>query len=387
MLIPNQSCLNAWSPPRRMVMPSLILLLALAGCQVTPTPTVLPPSTDTPVPTDTPNPIVTVTPTDTPAPESTPTATPPTFTPAPGLTLFETPRDGPAPVLNAIHSATHAVDVEVYELGDPDVINALIGDQQAGRQVRVILNQHFPTGGNSNAATFQQLQNAGVAVHWANPAYTYTHEKAIIVDAGQSTQEVLIMTLNLRPGYLGKPDPEGISLNFGLVDPSSADVSQAEAIFEADWQDLPYIPPADTPLVISPVNSRAALLNEIQAATHSIHFFAQEFEDRAIVNAMVAAAQRGVEVKGLLAPNISGNLASANTLKAAGGQARYLAQPYEHAKATIVDGAVVYIGSINYTATSLDKNRELGILTRQADIAAQMEAEFARFWDQGTDTP
>jgi hypothetical protein len=35
----------------------------------------------------------------------------------------------------------------------------------------------------------------------------------------------------------------------------------------------------------------------------------------------------------------------------------------------------------------LDKNRELGILTRQRDIAAQMEAEFARFWSLGTEAP
>jgi cardiolipin synthase len=339
---------------RFFVLPVVVLLLFVAGC-IPDTNTIPPPA-------------------------------PITVTPG-TLKLFETPRDGPTPVLDTIRGAANSVDVEVYELTDTDVINALISAKQAGRQVRVILNQHFPTGGNTNANTFQQLTNAGIQVKWSDPAYTYTHEKAIIVDADQNGQNVLIMTLNLRPGYLGKPDPQGMSLNFGVVDSTTTDVAQAEAIFNADWNATQYTLPSGSPLVVSPINSRSVLLNEIQNANRSIHFFAQEFEDTRIVNAMVTAAQRGVEVKGILAGNISSNASNANKVKAAGGQIRFLANPYEHAKATIADGATVYIGSINYTATSMDKNRELGILTRQLDIASQMETEFAKFWAQGTDTP
>ncbi len=105
------------------------------------------------------------------------------------------------------------------------------------------------------------------------------------------------------------------------------------------------------------------------------------------VNALVAAAQRGVEVRGLIANNIAGNAASAGKINAAGGQVRYLANPYEHAKAAIADSRIVYIGSINYTATSMDKNRELGIITWQSDIASQMESAFTRFWTQASVTP
>jgi len=347
-----------------LVLPLFVLLLAVTGCTDTsPTPTLpLLPLT-----------LVSVTP-----------SAIPTTAPSGALTLFETPRDGPAPVVNAIRGATRAVDVVVYELSDTGVINALIADKQAGRQVRVILNENFPTGGNQNAAVFQQLSAAGIAAKYANPAYTYTHEKAIIVDHGQSDQRVLIMTMNLAPGYLGEPDPQGMSLNFGVNDPSAAEVTQAEDMFNADWNDQSYSPSMNTSLVISPVNSRSKLLAEIQGATRSIHFFAQEFEDTQIVDAVVTAAKRGIEVKGLIAPGISGNTKSADAVKAAGGQMRVLSQPYEHAKATLVDGSLVYIGSINYTATSLDKNRELGILTRQADIASQMEAEFGTFWGQAT---
>ncbi len=356
-----------------------ILVLALVACNSAVTPTLSPTLNPTLAPT---------TPTSPPLASPTFTLTPLTVTPpTPVLRLFETPRDGPAPVVNAIKSATKTVDVEVYELADSTVINALIAAQKAGKAVRVILNLNFPSGGNQNAATYKQLQAAGIAVHYANPAYRYTHEKSIIVDAGLASQQALIMTLNLAPGYLGEPDPQGQSLNFGIIDSNAADVAQIQAIFNADWNSTPYTTPPTNGLVVSPINARAALLQQINGATKSLHIFAQEFEDTQIVNATVAAAKRGVEVKGLLANNISGNTPNAKKVQAAGGQMRFLTVPYQHAKATITDAARVYIGSVNYTSNSLDNNRELGIITPQSDIAAQMEIEFAKFWAQGTNVP
>ncbi|MGA2053469.1 MAG: phospholipase D-like domain-containing protein [Opitutales bacterium] len=368
---------------------------------------------------------------------------------SPPLVLFETPRDGDKPVVDAIRQAQKSVDVVIYELGDPAVLLALSADAQEGKTVRVLLNTHFSdSDDNKNAIAHDILEQAGAEVKYTNPVFTFTHEKAIIVDAGQPSQRALIMTLNLESTYMGKPDPYdclpvaaigagdfgpapagaesdtewvllegkpilaagadremaavtkaaglgmaynpfsfGQSLNFALVDRNPADINEVEAIFNADWawQDPAQADLGD--LVVSPINSRDQLVAQIQQAQRSVHIFAQEFFDRDIVQAAVEAARRGVEVKALLAPNMPRNLTSAARLTQAGGQARFLAEPYEHAKATIVDGQVVYIGSINYTVTSMDYNRELGILTRQADIAAQMESEFARFWSEGTEQP
>ncbi len=301
----------------------------------------------------------------------------------PPLTLFEAPRDGPAPVVDAIRNAKTRIDVQVYILTDPTIVSALIDARRSGRQVRVILNRNAFGGESPNAGTFEKLAAGGVAVRWADSRFTYTHSKMIVVDAGTETQRVLIMNHNLAPSYLGEPDPLGASLNFGVVDVTTGDVATAQAVFDADWEQRPFTLPPDTRLVISPDNSRVALVSEIARANRSIHFFAQEFTDTQVVGAMVDAARRGLDVKGILADNISGNTASVRALQMAGGEARYLTEPYQHAKAMIVDGSSVYIGSINFTKTSLDRNRELGILTHQPDIPSQMEDEFGRFWDKG----
>jgi cardiolipin synthase A/B len=309
---------------------------------------------------------------------------------AAGLTLFETPRDGEAPVIQAIGLARHEVEVEVYELTDPDVENALIQARRAGRRVRVILNTRANGGSDPNRGAFDRLRAAGVEVRRSPPYFTFTHEKAILVDPGRTGQEAVIMTLNLSPSYMGKPGRYGFSLNFGVVDPSVSDVAAIAAIFQDDWTDAGFgkaVLPAGSDLVVSPVNSRDALLGQIRGARKSFHFFAQELFDPQVVAALAADARRGVEVRGLVAGNFAENRRTGDAIDQAGGRVRILEVPYEHAKAAIADGTLVYIGSVNYSTNSIERNRELGILTSQPGIAAQMEAEFARFWKLGRAWP
>ena len=54
--------------------------------------------------------------------------------------------------------------------------------------------------------------------------------------------------------------------------------------------------------------------------------------------------------------------------------------PYIHAKAIVADGVLAYVGSANFTANSLDSNRELGlIVSAQSEIdkvAATINTDF-----------
>jgi len=302
------------------------------------------------------------------------------------LSLFETPRDGNAPVISAISKAKKGIDVEVYELTDEKVIDALIERAKAGVSVRAILNHYGAKSDVPNQAAYSKLSENGVQVQFSSPKFKFTHEKAIIVDAGTSGQEVLIMTLNLGPGYidLNDPDirgqaPQGASLNFGIVDKDSKDVGVVEDIFNADWDNKHFSLNGASSLAVSPLNSRDQLTGQINSAQKTFHFFAQELGDSQIINALKQAAVRGVEVKGLVSENLV-KPAVIQALSEAGVEIKVLKNPYEHAKAAIADSETVYIGSINYTKTSMDSNRELGIVTAQTDIAKKMETEFSRFW-------
>jgi phosphatidylserine/phosphatidylglycerophosphate/cardiolipin synthase-like enzyme len=53
---------------------------------------------------------------------------------------------------------------------------------------------------------------------------------------------------------------------------------------------------------------------------------------------------------------------------------------YIHAKMVLVDGNQAYIGSENASETSLDKNREMGIIIQDSQIIAQLQTTFNNDW-------
>ena len=96
------------------------------------------------------------------------------------------------------------------------------------------------------------------------------------------------------------------------------------------------------------------------------------------------AAGRGVRVQIVMCDNApSPAQATAVTdLKAHGVHLVKVVTPYIHAKSIVVDGKVAYVGSENFTASSLIYNRELGVLVSAAAEVAKVltttRADFAR---------
>ena len=54
-----------------------------------------------------------------------------------------------------------------------------------------------------------------------------------------------------------------------------------------------------------------------------------------------------------------------------------MAAPAIHAKVVVADGRQVYLGSANFTPTSLDRNRELGLRLDDAALARRVAATVA----------
>jgi cardiolipin synthase A/B len=312
------------------------------------------------------------------------------------FSLFETPDDMDHTIVNTISGAKKSVDVEVYELTDADIISALIAKSKEGASVRVILNPKG-AGKNSvatNAPAMEQLKAAGVPVQYSQTKvaggtydpthFQFDHAKIVVADAGEAGQVALITTINFSPGYLGVVVNGSVSLNFGIVDTEAGDVAYLAKMFDCDWTKTQVAPPDGTDLVISPINARSKLLAEIKGARKTIHLFNQELGDKQIIQALVEALGRKVEVKGLVSFNLT-YAASVKPILEAGGQVLALpaAPLYEHAKAAIIDGELVYVGSVNYTKTSMDKNREVGIELKDPAIASQLEGYFTKYWPDG----
>ncbi|NUP47185.1 MAG: hypothetical protein HOW97_07700 [Catenulispora sp.] len=291
--------------------------------------------------------------------------------------LLVLPDQGETAIYNFINSATKSIDVTMYELRDTTVTTALVNKKKAGLAVRVILDGK-QTG--VNGAAYSALQAGGVSVIYSSSAFTYTHQKTITVDAATSW----ISTGNLDTTYYST------SRDYSVFDTDAVDVAAVEQVFNADFSGTSITPGDGDHLVWSPTDSQTHLLALINGATKTLDVQQEEFGDTALINAIVAAAQRGVAVRCVL-ENTGGSYNSQiSQVQAAGAQVtQYTSQTgyYIHAKAIVADygtsAAKVFAGSENFSDNSLNHNRELGLILTDSGVLTGIENAFTADFTKG----
>ena len=289
------------------------------------------------------------------------------------IKIIVEPTDRAAALISAIQSATKSVHMTMYLLSNSSVISALIAQKNAGHEVKVLLNKTFPQGQGSNTTSYNQLMSAGVNVQWAPPGFTLTHEKCIILDASSAW----IMTMNTT-----QTSPID-NREYLAVDTDPADVAEAEAIFSADFANTSFTAAGN--LVVAPDNARGKLVALVASAKSTVDMEAEELSDSTLVAAMAAVADRGVNVRVVIAGTGSASQQQAIALlKQHGAKLVVVTTPYMHAKSIVVDGASAYVGSENFSTGSLSYNRELGVLTNTASEVAKVQATTSSDFASGT---
>jgi phosphatidylserine/phosphatidylglycerophosphate/cardiolipin synthase-like enzyme len=292
--------------------------------------------------------------------------------------LLVEPPAGIGPVYRLITGARRSVDLTMYELRDATAEADLAADAARGVDVRVVLDRHLER--SANTAAYDYLTARHVHVRWG-PAGTTVHQKTLTVDSATS----VIMTLNLVTGDY--PDTR----DFAVIDTSRADVAAIVTTFNADFAGHAIRPPDGADLVWSPANAQSSVLSVIRRARHSLAVEDEEMDDAAVTSALAAAARRGVSVRVVMTADSRWD-AAFTELARAGVHIRLYADEhgvlYIHAKVIVADagraGQRVLIGSENFSVASLDYNRELGILTRNAGLVAAVSATLARDYARGS---
>lgn len=302
-------------------------------------------------------------------------------TPAAGAQqLLVLPDDGVQPVLDLIQGAQRSIRLKIYLFTYRDLRAALVQAANRGVNVRVLIEQEPVEGADSNLEAYNFLRGGGVEVRWTPAAYRLTHEKTLVVDDAI----VLTGTFNYTVSSFNS------NREYGLLLRDPALVAEIAALFDADWAGEPYQPAANSPLVISPHNSRAALLALIDGARQSLWLQQSTLLDDEITAHLAQAARRGVEVR-FIGPLRQGeqDLAEPNytQIEQAGAQVARLASPTIHAKIILADGRQALIGSINLTYSSLNLNRELGLITAQPEVIARLRRTFESDWAQARNRP
>lgn len=287
------------------------------------------------------------------------------------VAIAATPEAGEQPYLDALAQAKTKIRVEIYEMGYGGILDTLTAKLAAGVGVEII----FDTSEKSvNQKYADQLAAAGAQVKWSSPAFTYQHAKFIVVD---DTVAVI------STGNFSKQYSIMLERNFVVTDRDPADLADLLALFDADWQG---VAPAMscTRLVISPINARPRILDVIDGAKTTLTVESMQFADAAVRSAVAARIAAGVQVRVMIADAgwVTENAAAATYLEGLGVAPRSI--PHLHTKVVVADGAIAYVGSENLSMTSLDHNREVGVIVTDPSSIAPLTSTFETDWAAGT---
>lgn len=289
--------------------------------------------------------------------------------------LYVLPQSGTTPVVEFIRQARGPLVIENYFLDSRPVLAAIAADVRRGQTVVVLLEPR-PYGISHRlvAKEYRLVRSTGAQVRNAPARFAsgrnFQHAKFAV--AGN---EALIGTANWDWSGFHK------DRDYLYVSTDKALINALQAVAIADVRDRRAGRTArDAGLVVSP--GAAPALRRVIDQPGPVTIETEELQPN---NPLMPALERKAASGGLrmiLPGNLHGREAQAVAdLKAHGAAIRTLSQPYMHAK-VIVGDHLDFIGSQNFSTTSLRYNREIGVIlhagaTRQA-LRRQVDADWSR---------
>jgi cardiolipin synthase len=287
------------------------------------------------------------------------------------LSLIIQPGDSFFPIVDAIDSAVHSIHMTIFRMDDPIVRGAMSYAVARGVQVKALVAPESKGWGKRNRKLFDQLSELGVDVRFPKnldqAKIKRYHYKIMTIDEAQS----LILTFNPTRKNLHYARDFGVLVNDHDV------TTELNRLFDADWHGREY-KPEKLPLVISPYNSRAKLIELLRSAARSIKIMDAKLRDQEILLVLLHKAASGCDVRVItremhydeVVPNV---------------HVRQLARYKLHAKCVVVDSSRFFIGSQNLRSVSLDERREVGIVIEDEPMAAKIERVFEEDWINSTE--
>lgn len=275
--------------------------------------------------------------------------------------------------LDLIRASRQYCWLDMYELSDPDILSALADARRRGIDTRVVVDA---TESHSQQTGVPALQKAGVPVASLRISHGISHIKLLVTDAG-----ALMGGMNFGAHSWDNNDA---SVRVDHPNPSY------RTVFLWDWSrargGAGGKPALHDPVYVDGAIERQ-VVRAIEGAHSEIDMEAFDLSEWDVLDALTAAAKRGVAVQVLLDPGQSQNRKAASELRAAGATVRFY-KPYGnewmHAKILDVDGGSTFIiGSANFTHQAYTYNHEGDLVLHQVPAFHQalmqnLSAELAR---------
>jgi cardiolipin synthase A/B len=245
--------------------------------------------------------------------------------------------------------------------------------------VRVMLNPARRNGEKENAASRRKLEAAGVVVKDSNPRFGLTHEKSMVVDNALG----FVKSLNWEEKNLTE------TRDYAVITTKKHEVAEIVACFEADWRRKNFDAGKDAHLIWCTNNGRERIARFIDKAKHSIFLQNERYQDAVIIERLVRAALRGVEVRVMARPphklkkaKLTESVGGLRTMEDVGIKIHKLKHLKLHAKMLLSDDKRAIIGSINLAPGSFDSRRELAIEVKDKKVIKRIRKIAKHDWKQ-----
>lgn len=288
--------------------------------------------------------------------------------------------DGPS-AFSAIDAelrhAKQSIDLELYEFQRPDLAALLLDAHDRGVTVTAIKDPSE----RSSRPIWAELEQGGIrVVAFPLERLTIDHVKLLIVDRA----EAIVGGINW--GTHSRANHDFDVLAVGPVVDNLERVFRQDLALSGEAASLPP-PTADRlvqVLVTHPGEGiRAAALAAISAAGRSIDIEMFVLSDQLVLDALAAAARRGVRVRAILDPTQPQNATAIAALRPSGALMRSYVQAGDellHAKVGIFDRQTVLFGSCNWSRSGFTRNHELDLLVRDTTLASVFLSRLEQDW-------
>jgi cardiolipin synthase len=278
------------------------------------------------------------------------------------MKLIVQPDAGIAPIVTAIRQANKSIDILIFRLDRFEIAHALAAAVARGVRVRA-LTAHTNRGGTKSLRKLEMaLLEAGVTVSRTADDLVRYHGKMMIVDG----KLLHVYGFNFTGLDIAK------SRSFGVISKNKKLINEANRLFTADFDRLPYSSGYER-FVVSPDNARERLGRFIEGARKQLLIYDPQATDEAMLRLLSERVKAGIDVRmiGRLEAKWAGNIKNE----------RYPGKRL-HIRAIIRDGKRAFMGSQSLRRLELEKRREVGVIVTDDVVVRQMQDVFERDWAQ-----
>ncbi|MCX6824079.1 MAG: phospholipase D-like domain-containing protein [candidate division SR1 bacterium] len=283
--------------------------------------------------------------------------------------FFRSPGESLDKELASFSATKYNLDLRTYEFTQKDFKTTVKKLAASGVNIRIIVEDK----------KFQQFQNTLKVLSQEFSGYKniqlksdkqmgteYIHAKVNLFDSG-----FIIQTANLtKSSFASNREHFFQSTDSGVR-------NSLHTIFEKDWAGTKLTMKDIHPnLVICNINCRGVIEQLLTLAKESIIIQTQYITDDAL-RTILKTKKTLPEFKLLVADTSDND----ELIRYFGNEyARKFKQYYNHTKMILIDHKTLLLGSMNLSATSLDKNREIGIILLDPTIITEFATQFTKDW-------